>query len=304
MIRNSLKKLKEINGKPHDENQYINLIEDILENGVMVEGRNGKALTIFGAAMHFNLENNIVPILTTKKVAIKTCIKELLWFISGKTDNKILKEQNVHIWDGNGSREFLDSRGLNQLEEDDLGPIYGHQWRHFNATYSTCESNYNNKGIDQLLYIINSLKDSKEKYSRRLVMSAWNPCQLEEMALPPCHVLAQFNVINDELSCSLYQRSGDVGLGVPFNITSYSILTHIIAKHCNLKAKDFVYYLGNAHIYDNHIEELKYQMTREPFTFPEIRINNIYDTIDEYNISDINIINYKYHESIKMEMRK
>ena len=304
MIRNSLKKLKERNGKQHDENQYINLIEDILDNGVMVEGRNGKALTIFGAAMHFNLENNIVPVLTTKKVAIKTCIKELLWFISGKTDNKILKEQNVHIWDGNGSREFLDSRGLNHLEEDDLGPIYGHQWRHFNATYSTCESNYNNKGIDQLLYIINSLKDSKEKYSRRLVMSAWNPCQIEEMALPPCHVLAQFNVINDELSCSVYQRSGDVGLGVPFNITSYSILTHIIAKHCNLKAKDFVYYLGNAHIYDNHIEELKYQMTREPFLFPEIRINNIYNTIDEYNISDINIINYKYHESIKMEMRK
>jgi len=304
MIRNSLKKLKERNGKQHDENQYINLIEDILDNGVMVEGRNGKALTIFGAAMHFNLENNIVPVLTTKKVAIQTCIKELFWFISGKTDNKILKEQNVHIWDGHGSREFLDSRGLNHLEEDDLGPIYGHQWRHFNATYSTCESNYNNKGIDQLLYIINSLKDSKEKYSRRLVMSAWNPCQIEEMALPPCHVLAQFNVINDELSCSVYQRSGDVGLGVPFNITSYSILTHIIAKHCNLKAKDFVYYLGNAHIYDNHIEELKYQMTREPFLFPEIRINNIYNTIDEYNISDINIINYKYHESIKMEMRK
>ena len=304
MIRNSLKKLKERNGKQHDENQYINLIEDILDNGVMVEGRNGKALTIFGAAMHFNLENNIVPVLTTKKVAIQTCIKELFWFISGKTNNKILKEQNVHIWDDNGSRDFLDSRGLNNLEEDDLGPIYGHQWRHFNAPYSTCNSNYNNKGIDQLLYIINSLKDSKEKYSRRLIMTAWNPCQIEEMALPPCHVLAQFNVINDELSCSVYQRSGDVGLGVPFNITSYSILTHIIAKHCNLKAKDFVYYLGNAHIYDNHIEELKYQMTREPFLFPEIRINNIYNTIDEYNISDINIINYKYHESIKMEMRK
>ena len=244
MIRTSLEKLKERNNKKHDENQYINLIQDIIEQGVMIEGRNGNALTVFGAAMHFNLKDNIVPVLTTKKVAIKTCIKELLWFISGETNNKVLKNQNVHIWDGNGSREFLDSRGLNNLEEDDLGPVYGHQWRYFNAPYVDCNTDYTGKGVDQLEYIIKCLKDPVERYSRRLVMSAWNPCQLKEMALPPCHVLAQFNVVKDELSCSLYQRSGDVGLGVPFNIASYSILTHIIAKHCNLKANEFVYYLG------------------------------------------------------------
>ena len=136
MIRTSLEKLKERNNKKHDENQYINLIQDIIEQGVMIEGRNGNALTVFGAAMHFNLKDNILPVLTTKKVAIKTCIKELLWFISGETNNKVLKNQNVHIWDGNGSREFLDSRGLNNLEEDDLGPVYGHQWRYFNAPYT------------------------------------------------------------------------------------------------------------------------------------------------------------------------
>lgn len=304
MIRSSLEKLKERNNKKHDENQYINLIQDIIDEGVMVEGRNGNALTVFGAAMHFNLSDNIVPVLTTKKVAIKTCIKELLWFISGKTSNKILKSQNVHIWDGNGSRDFLDSRGLNNLEEDDLGPVYGHQWRHFNAPYTNCEADYTGKGVDQLEYIIKCLKDPVERYSRRLVMSAWNPCQIDEMALPPCHVLAQFNVVKDELSCSLYQRSGDVGLGVPFNIASYSILTHIIAKHCNLKAKEFVYYLGNTHIYDDHIEELKIQIEREPYIFPKINIKNQYDSIDEYNVSDIEILNYEFHPSIKMEMRK
>ena len=304
MIRSSLEKLKERNNKKHDENQYINLIQDIIDEGVMVKGRNGNALTVFGAAMHFNLLDNIVPVLTTKKVAIKTCIKELLWFISGETNNKVLKNQNVHIWDGNGSRDFLDSRGLNNLEEDDLGPVYGHQWRHFNAPYTNCEADYTGKGVDQLEYIIKCLKDPVERYSRRLVMSAWNPCQIDEMALPPCHVLAQFNVVKDELSCSLYQRSGDVGLGVPFNIASYSILTHIIAKHCNLKAKEFVYYLGNTHIYDDHIEELKTQLERKPYNFPKIDIKQIYDSIDNYKIDDIEILDYTYHPPIKMEMRK
>ncbi len=303
MLKRSLLKIKEKNGKIHDENQYITLIQDIINYGTMVEGRNGNALTTYGAAMHFNLENYIVPVLTTKKVAIKTCIKELLWFISGKTDNKVLKSQNVHIWDDNGSKEFLQSRGLTHLDEDDLGPVYGHQWRHFNAEYKTCNEDYTGKGIDQLSYIINCLKDPKERYSRRLVMSAWNPCQLDEMALPPCHVLAQFNVIGDELSCSLYQRSGDVGLGVPFNIASYSILTHILAKHCNLKAKEFIYYLGNTHIYDDHINELKEQIVREPFEFPSININKK-DNINDYILEDIDIINYKFHPPIKMKMRK
>jgi thymidylate synthase len=207
----------------HEENQYLSLISEIIEHGSMEEGRNGNALTAFGSAMHFSLENNKIPLMTTKRLAWKTCLRELLWFIKGSTDNKLLKEKNVHIWDDNGSRDFLDSRNLHHLEEDDLGPVYGHQWRFFNASYTTCNDDYTGKGVDQLEYIINTLKDPTQRNSRRLVMSAWNPCQIDEMALPPCHVLCQFNVIKgNELSCSLYQRSGDVGLGVPFNIASYS----------------------------------------------------------------------------------
>jgi len=305
MLKKSLDNLKiGETGDKHDEYQYIALIRDILNEGTMINGRNGNTLTVYGSAMHFNLDNNTIPILTTKKVAWKTCAKELFWFLSGKTDNTILRDKKVHIWDGNGSREFLDSRNLHHLEENDLGPVYGHQWRHFNAEYKDCKTDYNGKGIDQIQYIIDALKDPIERYSRRLVISAWNPQQLNEMALPPCHILAQFNVIGDKLSCSLYQRSGDVGLGVPFNIASYSLLTHIIAKHCGLIATEFIYYLGNCHIYDDHIENLTDQIKRIPIEFPTIEIKNIYDSIDKYSLEDIELLNYKSHNSIKMEMRK
>ena len=289
----------------HDENQYLSLIRDINLYGSMECGRNGNALTAFGSSMHFNLTNNIMPILTTKKIAWKTCLKELLWFIKGDTNNKILKNNKVNIWNGNASREFLDSRNLHHLEEDDLGPIYGHQWRHFNAEYDTCNTDYNGKGIDQLEYIIQALNDPLQKTSRRLILSSWNPCQLNEMALPPCHILCQFNVVEtNKLSCSLYQRSGDVGLGVPFNISSYCFLTHIIAKHCNLEATDFYYYLGNCHIYDNHIVSLLEQMTKNPYPFPTINIKNKRDNINDYIEDDIEISNYVSNNLIKMEMRK
>ena len=305
MLKRALENLKTgQHGDNHDEYQYISLIFDILNYGTMVSGRNGNTLTIFGSAMHFNLDNNIIPILTTKRVAWKTCAKELFWFLRGSTDNTILSQNNVHIWDANASRDFLDSRNLHHLDENDLGPVYGHQWRFFNAPYTNCKANYSGKGVDQLQYIIDCLKDPIQRYSRRLVMSAWNPEQLNEMALPPCHILAQFNVIGNELSCSLYQRSGDVGLGVPFNIASYSFLTHILAKHCGLIAKEFVYYLGNSHIYDDHIEILKEQIKRKPHEFPKIQIKNVYDSIDMYSLEDIEIINYTSHPPIKMEMRK
>ena len=286
------------------ERQYLDLIEDILKNGKMVDGRNGKALTVFGRSMRFDLKNNIIPALTTKKVAWKTCLKELLWFISGRTDNKILKDQNVKIWNDNSSREYLDSIGLLDRKEDDLGPVYGHQWRHFNAEYGTCDDDYTNKGIDQLKYIINSLKDKEKRYSRRLIMSAWNPCQLNEMALPPCHVLVQFNVIDDKLSCALTQRSCDIGLGVPFNILSYSLLTHLIAKHCDLEVDEFVYFMGNVHIYDDHIEPLKKQIENDILEFPTLRINSKRDTIDDYRLEDFELLNYKHNEVINMKMRK
>jgi len=305
MLKRVAEPAKNRNNKTHDENQYLNLIDDILIYGTDETGRNGVARTVFGSAMHFSLKNEIVPLLTTKKVAYKTCLKELLWFIKGSTDNKELKSQNVKIWNDNASREFLDSRGLYENEEDDLGPVYGHQWRHFNAEYSNCKADYSNKGVDQLKYIIDNLKDPVNRNSRRLVMSAWNPVQLDEMALPPCHILVQFNVVdNDKLSCSLYQRSGDVGLGVPFNIASYSILTHLIAKHCDLKATDFNYFLGNAHIYDDHIESLRKQMEREPYQFPRINIKNIYDDIEKYSVDDFEINDYNHYDVIKMKMRK
>ncbi len=304
MLKKTLNIIKNKNGTFHDENQYLNLIEDILETNEEFVGRNGKTLAVFGSAMHFSLENNTIPYLTTKKLAHKTCLKELLWFIKGSTSNKKLKEQNVHIWDANSSREFLDSRGLTDYREDDLGPVYGFQWRYFNADYVDCDTDYTGKGIDQLNYIIEQLKNPETRNSRRLIMSAWNPCQIDKMALPPCHVLCQFNVLNNKLSCSLYQRSGDVGLGVPFNIASYSILTHLIAHHVGLEAYEFIYYLGNAHIYDDHIETLKTQKDIIPYRFPTLTIAKHYECIDEYKVEDFVIENYKFHEQMKLLMRQ
>ena len=239
-----------------------------------------------------------------QKKLLGRCFKELTWFIKGNTSNKLLKEMNVHIWDDNGSKEFLEKQGLD-YEEDDLGPVYGHQWRHFNAPYTDCNTDYENKGIDQLQELITNLKSETGRQSRRLLISAWNPCQIKEMALPPCHVLMQFYVSeNKYLSCSLYQRSGDVGLGVPFNIASYSFLTHILAKHCGLEAKDFVYFLGNAHIYEEHIEPLQEQITRMPYEFPKIQIKEQKENIEDYDLKSIEFITeYKYHDIIKMKMK-
>jgi thymidylate synthase len=199
----------------------------------------------------------------------------------------------------------LDSRGLQHLEVDDLGPVYGHQWRHFNAEYSNCHADYSGKGVDQIAYIVEQLKNPETRTSRRLVMSAWNPCQLNEMALPPCHVLVQFNVVKgNQLSCCLYQRSGDVGLGVPFNIASYCLLTRIIASHCGLEASEFVYFLSNAHIYDDHIESLREQITREPYPFPTIEIKSQIQDLDNITLDNFELSDYEYHSKISMKMRK
>jgi thymidylate synthase len=288
----------------HEEKQYLSIVKDICETGDKIHGRNGYTLSKNGASMYFCLRDNKLPVLTTKKMAIKTCVKELLWFISGDTNNNTLVRQNVHIWDGNGSKDFLESRGLS-YEENDLGPVYGHQWRHFNAPYVDCHTDYTGQGHDQLGYIINSLKHPDDKYSRRLILSAWNPCQLDEMALPPCHLLVQFNVNSkDELSCSLYQRSGDMGLGVPFNILSYCVLTHLLAKHCGLKAGEFIHHIGNAHVYDDHVDNLLEQTTREPLKFPTIHIDSIKDNINDYSIEDIHIENYTHLSPVKLNMRK
>jgi thymidylate synthase len=296
----------------HEEYQYLNLIKDILEHGSEETGRNGKVKQIFGHASIWSLSDNKIPLLTTKKLAWKTCLKELLWFIKGETDNRILKNQGVHIWDANGSREFLDSRGLTHYVEDELGPIYGWQWRNFNGNYichnmeSMAEKEHNkNQGIDQLQEIINILKSSDpvKKSSRRLIMTAWNPCQLDQMALPPCHIMCQFNVSDtNKLSLTMYQRSADVLLGMPFNIASYSFLLHLIAFHCDLIADEFIYYVGNAHIYEQHLEPIQIQIKREPKEWPTIKIKNKHENINDYTINDFEIIDYQSHDAIKAEM--
>jgi thymidylate synthase len=258
-------------------------------------------------------------------------LRELLWFIRGETDNKILQDQGVHIWDGNTTREFLDSRGLHHYREGLIGPGYGFQWRHFNAEYDAntglsvsdsdsgtqsgtqsdsgtqsgtqSDSGTRNTGIDQLGQIINALKDPAQRTSRRLIMTAWNPLQLDQMALPPCHIFCQFNVTGgNKLSCSMYQRSCDELLGVPFNIASYSFLTHLLAHHCGLEAHEFVYFKGNCHLYEDHIEAAKTQLNRIPFPFPTLRFANKHIDIDDYVVDDFVVEGYRSHDAIKAKM--
>lgn len=307
----------------HDEHQYLNLIREVLKNGDVEMGRNGETVSMFGHMMRFSLKDGNMPLLTTKQVAWKTCFKELMWFIQGKTDNHELQKQNVHIWDANATREFLLSRGLAKYPEGILGPVYGYQWRHFNAPYiygdsvpywntqpthatqtSRVELPPPSAGIDQLQQIINALRDPVERTSRRLILTAWNPVQINQMALPPCHVLAQFRVKSGgRLSCALYQRSGDIGLGVPFNIASYSFLTHLLANHCGLEADEFVYFLGDAHIYNQHIDSLRIQVEKAPLPFPKMKIRAKRDHIDDYNLEDIEWTEpYFHHPKIEMQM--
>ena len=296
--------MEENNLTLHEEYQYLYLLKKIIEEGNLEEGRNGKTKSIFGNSMRFSLKNGKIPILTTKKTAWKTCLKELLWFIKGETDNNILQNQGVHIWDANSSKDFMKSRGLEHYSEGKLGPLYGYQWRHFNANYDCITGKPSNEqGIDQLQKIIDSLKDPNQRTSRRLILTAWNPSQLDEMALPPCHILCQFNVHDgNKLSCVLYQRSCDVPLGVPFNIASYSFLTHLLAKHCGLEAYEFIHFMGNSHIYEEHIESIKLILERKPFEFPTVNIINLKEDINDYELGDFSISHYECHDMIRMNM--
>ena len=288
------------------ERQYLSLIKNIIDNGVKEVGRNGTTYSEIGGMMRFSLKDNTIPLMTTKKLAWRTCLKELLWFVKGDTSNDNLQKDNVTIWNGNATREFLDSRGLYNLKDNDLGPVYGHQWRFWNANYENSETNYKGKGIDQLQNIIDEIKYCKEnnETSRRIIMSAWNPEQIDEMALPPCHVLSQYHITEgNKLSCSLYQRSGDMGLGIPFNIASYSLLTHLLAKHCDLEAGEFVHFIGNMHIYDDHIDVLKEQIMKSPYDFPKLYINEKKKNIEDYEFNDFKVKNYNFHNQLKMKMR-
>lgn len=296
----------------HDEAQYLELLTDVLNNGDTKPDRTGVGTkSIFGARMIFDLRDRL-PILTTKKVNFETIIKELLFFISGKTDTRLLEEQGVKIWKGNTSRDYLLKHNLKYVkdgeeknfDEGDMGVGYSFQWRHWGAEYKGCDENYKGQGIDQLSNLINEIRT--DPHSRRHILSAWNVSQLDQMALVPCHLLAQFYVSSDRkwLDCQLYQRSGDLFLGVPFNITSYALLTAMIAHITQLKPRKLVHILGDAHIYNNHVSQVKKQLGRTPRPFPTLffRDSTRIHEIDDYNFNSFIIENYNSWPAISAEM--
>eukprot|EP00268_Persea_americana_P037714 TRINITY_DN373_c1_g2_i1.p1 TRINITY_DN373_c1_g2~~TRINITY_DN373_c1_g2_i1.p1 ORF type:complete len:569 (-),score=122.33 TRINITY_DN373_c1_g2_i1:2000-3706(-) len=284
----------------HEEYLYLMLVQDIILNGVQKDDRTGTGtVSKFGCQMRFNLRKNL-PLLTTKKVFWRGVVEELLWFISGSTNAKVLQEKGIRIWDGNASRDFLDCIGLADREEGDLGPIYGFQWRHFGARYTNMQADYTGKGFDQLLDVIDKIKNKPD--DRRIILSAWNPSDLELMALPPCHMFAQFYVANGELSCQMYQRSADMGLGVPFNIASYALLTCMIAHVCDLAPGDFVHVLGDAHVYQTHVRPLQEQLQKLPKPFPVLKINPQKKDIDSFVATDFTLVGYDPHQKIEMKM--
>jgi len=284
----------------HEEYQYLNAIREIIDNGVHTSDRTGTGTrSMFGKQMRFHLQHSF-PLLTTKRVFWRGVVEELLWFVRGDTNAKHLSEKGIHIWDGNGSREFLDKRGLGHREEMDLGPVYGFQWRHFGAKYVDMHTDYTGQGVDQLAECIRKIKE--DPTDRRILLSAWNPADLDQMALPPCHMFCQFYVANGELSCLMYQRSCDMGLGVPFNIASYSLLTCMVAQVCGLKPGEFIHTLGNAHVYQNHVEPLHTQLARTPRPFPTLKINPDVKDIDGFQASDFELVGYDPHKKIAMDM--
>ncbi|KAL0366092.1 UNVERIFIED_CONTAM: Bifunctional dihydrofolate reductase-thymidylate synthase 1 [Sesamum radiatum] len=284
----------------HEEFQYLRLVQDIISNGNSKDDRTGTGtLSKFGCQMRFNLRKSF-PVLTTKRVFWRGVVEELLWFISGSTNAKILQEKGIHIWDGNASREFLDSIGLTDREEGDLGPIYGFQWRHFGARYTNMHADYTGQGFDQLLDVIDKIKNKPD--DRRIILSAWNPSDLKLMALPPCHMFAQFYVAKGELSCQMYQRSADMGLGVPFNIASYALLTCMIAHVCGLIPGEFVHVIGDAHVYKTHISPLQEQLKKLPRPFPILKINPEKKDMDSFVATDFELRNYEPHQKLEMKM--
>ncbi|XP_071742151.1 bifunctional dihydrofolate reductase-thymidylate synthase 1-like [Rutidosis leptorrhynchoides] len=284
----------------HEEYLYLKLVDDILSHGALKGDRTGTGtLSKFGCQMRFNLRRSF-PLLTTKKVFWRGVVEELLWFISGSTSAKVLQAKGIHIWDGNASRNYLDSIGLVDREEGDLGPVYGFQWRHFGARYTNMHADYSGQGFDQLLDVIDKIKNNPD--DRRIILSAWNPSDLDQMALPPCHMFAQFYVNQGELSCQMYQRSADMGLGVPFNIASYALLTCMIAHVCDLVPGDFVHVLGDAHVYSTHVRPLQDQLQKLPKPFPILKINSEKKDIDAFVSDDFKLIGYDPHQKIEMKM--
>ena len=289
--------------------QYLDFLQHILDKGVYKDDRTKTGtVSTFGYQMRFDLSKGF-PLLTTKRVHLKSIIHELLWFIKGETNIKYLVDNDVRIWNEWPYEKFkksedykgetLDEFVLKVKEDDefakkhgDLGPVYGHEWRHFDGP--------NNTFKDQLGWVINEIKTNPD--SRRLIVSSWNPTLIEQMALPPCHTLFQFYVINNKLSCQLYQRSADAFLGVPFNIASYALLTMMVAQICGLELGEFVHTVGDAHIYSNHFEQVNRQLAREPRSLPKMLINKDVKNIEDFKFEDFELVDYNPHKGIKAEV--
>ncbi|KAL3012646.1 hypothetical protein AAZX31_06G010300 [Glycine max] len=307
----------------HEEYLYLKLVQDIIAEGTTKGDRTGTGtLSKFGCQMRFNLRGNF-PLLTTKyfgegllKSFFGLSVAQQMpsyqgifyWydrfyhmnFILKTRYIQVLQEKGIHIWDGNASREYLDGVGLTEREEGDLGPVYGFQWRHFGARYTDMHHDYSGQGFDQLLDVINKIKRNPD--DRRIILSAWNPVDLKLMALPPCHMFAQFYVAHGELSCQMYQRSADMGLGIPFNIASYALLTCMIAHVCDLIPGDFIHVIGDAHIYRNHVRPLQEQLHNQPKPFPTLKINPKKKDIDSFVAADFKLIGYDPHQKIDMKL--
>jgi len=260
--------------------QYLDLLEHVINNGVEKHDRTGTGtLSVFGYQMRFNLQEGF-PLVTTKKMHIRSILHELLWFLKGSTNISYLKDNGVRIWN-----EWADEQG-------NLGPVYGFQWRSWPG--------YRGQSIDQIGQVIQSIKNNPD--SRRHIVSAWNVGQIDEMALPPCHILFQFYVANGKLSCQLYQRSADIFLGVPFNIASYAFLVHMIAQECGLEPGEFIHTLGDAHIYLNHLDQVNLQLSRTPMHLPTLKLNPAVKSVFDFSFDDFEIMNYESHPGIKGEI--
>ena len=289
----------------HPEEEYLQLLRRVLDEGSRRADRTGTGtISLFGAQMVFDISARF-PLLTTKRVSWHNIITELLWFVNGQTDSKLLEAKKVRIWQGNTTHQFLDQRGLD-YEEGDAGPIYGFQWRYWNAEYRGAKEDYTGQGVDQLSQLIERIKD--DPWSRRHIISAWNVGQLEQMALPPCHVMAQFYVTADghgqpdKLDCMLTQRSADLFLGVPYNIASYAALTYMVAQLTGLCPGRLVHNLGDAHIYTNHVEQVREQLTRQPKKWPTLHIEGTISSWEDFTKQCFSLENYDSWPAIRAPM--
>lgn len=276
--------------------RYLDLLQLVLEHGDKKSDRTGTGTaSIFGHQMRFDLSEGF-PILTTKRVHFRSVVVELLWFLRGDTNVQYLQDQKVSIWNEWATAEQTARFGR---PEGELGPVYGHQWRNFGATQQP-DGTYRDDGVDQISWLINEIKTNPN--SRRLIVSGWNPKEANQVALPPCHTLFQFFVQNGKLSCQLYQRSADIFLGVPFNIASYALLTHMVAQACQLQVGDFVWTGGDCHLYSNHIEQARLQLSRDPLALPRLQLNPAITDIFDFKLEDIELVDYQHHPAIKADV--